>query len=55
MTATKRDMATATATMVVGDKEGKGNSGKSNGNGDEGGWRATAIRAMATRVVGKQR
>jgi hypothetical protein len=34
-TATTRAMAMAT--RVVGNKEGNGNSGKSNGNGDKGG------------------
>ena len=33
--ATKRMMATAT--MVAGDKEGNGDGGKSNGDGNEGG------------------
>ncbi len=39
--------------MVVGDKEGNGNGGKSNGNGDKDGWRATATRAFATSEAGK--
>jgi hypothetical protein len=37
-TATKRMMATAT--MVAGNKEGNGNGGKSNGDGDKGGRQA---------------
>jgi hypothetical protein len=37
-TATKRMMATVT--MVAGDKEGNGDGGKSNGDGDEGGGEA---------------
>jgi hypothetical protein len=52
-TATKRAMTTATATTVVGNEESNDNCGKSNGDGNEGGWRATATRAIATRVAGK--
>ncbi len=37
-TATKR--AIAMATMVAGNKEGNGDAGKSNGDGDEGGRQA---------------
>jgi hypothetical protein len=48
-------MATATVMMVVGDKEGNGDIGKSNHDGDEGGCGATATRVIGTRVVGKQR
>ncbi len=48
MTAT-RAMAKVTAatwvmvmvTRLAGNKEGKGEGGKGNGEGDEGGWRAT--------------
>jgi hypothetical protein len=47
-------MAMGTVMTVVGDKEGNGNGGKSNGNSDEGGWQATAVRVIATRVAGKQ-
>ncbi len=54
-TATKRAMATATVMMVVGDEEGNGDGNKSNANGNKGGWGATAIRAIVTRVVGEQR
>ncbi len=43
------------ATAVVGGKEGKGNGGKIIGVANKGGWGATATRAMATRVAGKQR
>jgi hypothetical protein len=35
--------AMATATKVTGDKEGYGNGGKSNGDGNEGGGRALAL------------
>jgi hypothetical protein len=42
----------AMVTVVVGDKEDYGNGSKSNGNGNEGGWQATAMRAIATRVAG---
>jgi hypothetical protein len=42
----------ATATMVVGDKEGNDDGGKSIGDGNKGGWQATAMRAIATRVAG---
>jgi hypothetical protein len=42
--------AMASATRVASDKEGNGNGGKSDGN--EGGGRATATRAMVTE--GKQ-
>jgi hypothetical protein len=51
----KMVMVTAMVTKVVGDKEGNGNGAKSIGNGNEGGWRATAMRAMVTRVAGEQR
>ncbi len=40
-------MATTTTTKVAGDKEGNGNGGKSNGDGNEGGRQVTATRAMA--------
>jgi hypothetical protein len=50
---TKR--AIAMAMRVAGDKEGDGDSGKSNGDGNKGGRQMTAMRAMATRVVGEQR
>ncbi len=40
--------------MVVGDKEGNGDGGKSNGDGNEGGWQATAMRVIVTMVAGKQ-
>ncbi len=53
-TATKRAMGTATVMMVVGDKEGNDNSGKSNSNSNKIGWQATATRAIAMRVAGKQ-
>ncbi len=53
-TATNRVMAMATVMTVVGDKEGNGDGGKSNGNGDKSGWGATAMRAIGMRVVGKQ-
>jgi hypothetical protein len=46
--------AMATATMVVGNKEGNCDGGKSNGNSNEGGRQAIATRVMATRVVGEQ-
>jgi hypothetical protein len=36
-TATAMTWAMATATTLVGDKEGKCKGGKDNGNGDEGG------------------
>ncbi len=39
-------LAMASATRVACDEEGDGNGGKS--NGDEGGRRVTAMRAMAT-------
>jgi hypothetical protein len=51
VTAMKRAMATVM--VVVGSKEGKGNGGKIIGIGNEGGWQATATRAMATRVAGE--
>ncbi len=51
---TKRVMATAMVMTVVGDKEGNGDGSKSNGNSNKGGWQATAMRAIATRVAGKQ-
>jgi hypothetical protein len=44
----------AMAMRVVGNKEGHGNSGKSNGNGNKGGRQATAMRVMAMGVAGKQ-
>jgi hypothetical protein len=44
--ATKRAMATVTVMMVVGVKEGNGDSGKSNNDGNKGGWQATAMRAI---------
>ena len=37
-------------TMVAGNTEGNGDCGKSNGNGDEGGGRATAMRTKATKM-----
>jgi len=37
-------------TMVAGDTEGDDDCGKSNGNGDEGGGRATAMRTKATKM-----
>ncbi len=52
MTATKRVIVMAM--RVAGNKEGNGNGGKSNDNGAKGGGEATAMRAMATRVVGKR-
>jgi hypothetical protein len=52
--ATKRAMVTAMVMMVVGDEEGNGSGSKSNGNGNKGGWGATAMRAIAMRVAGKQ-
>jgi hypothetical protein len=39
-------MVSATATMVACNKEGDGNSSKSNDN--KGDWQATAMRAMGT-------
>jgi hypothetical protein len=45
----------ATATTVVGDKEGNGNGGKSNCNGNKGGWQATATRVIARRVAGNDK
>jgi hypothetical protein len=50
-TATKR--ATATATEVVGGKMDQGNSGKIVGVSNNGGWRATATKAISMRVAGK--
>ncbi len=49
----------ATVMRVAGNKEDNGDSGKSDGNGDKGGRRATAtatkrVMVMATRVGGKQ-
>ncbi len=44
----------AMATTVVGNKEGNVDNSKSNGDGDKGGWQATAMRAMVMRVVGKR-
>jgi hypothetical protein len=52
--ATKRAMATATVMTVVRDKEGNGDGSKNNGNNNKGGWQATAMRAIATRVASKQ-
>ncbi len=49
-TATKR----ALIRMVVGNKKGNGDSSKSGGNSNKGGWQATATRVMATRVVGER-
>ncbi len=40
--------ARAMATMVAGDEEGDGEIGKSDGNGDKSGRRATAKRAKVT-------
>ncbi len=48
-------MAMTTVMTVVGNKEGNGDGGKSNGDGNKGGWQATAMRAIATRVAGEQR
>jgi hypothetical protein len=53
--ATKGAMATVMVTMVVGNEAGNGNSGKSDGDGNKGGWQAAATRAIAMRVVGKGR
>jgi hypothetical protein len=39
--------AMVTATRVVGNKEGNGNGGKSDGYSDKGGRRGTATRVMA--------
>ncbi len=50
---TKRAMATVMVMMVVCDKEGNGDGSKSDGDGNEGGWQATAMRAIATTVAGK--
>jgi hypothetical protein len=49
-----------TAMRVVGDEEGNGDGGKSNGNGDQGGGQETEmatkrVMVKATRVAGKQR
>ncbi len=41
----------ATVTRVAGDKTGNGNGGKSDGNSDKVGGRATASRAMASAMV----
>ncbi len=45
-----------TATRVAGNKEGNGDSGKSDGIGNKGGGQVTAMRAMAmaTMAAGKQ-
>ncbi len=51
--ATKGVMARATVITVVGDKEGNGGGSKSDGAGNKGCRRATAMRAIATRVAGK--
>jgi hypothetical protein len=51
--ATKKAMATAM--RLAGNKEENRDVGKSNGNRVEGGGRATATKAMATRVVAEQR
>ncbi len=51
----KRAMTMATMITVVGNKEGDGDDGKSNGNGDEGGWRAKSTRAITTRVARERR
>jgi hypothetical protein len=48
--ATKRAMATT----VVDDKKGNGDGSKSSVNCNKGGWKATAMRAMAMRVAGEQ-
>ncbi len=50
---TKRAMAMAM--WVVGNKEGYGDGGKSNGNSVEGGGQSTATRAMVTRVAAERR
>jgi hypothetical protein len=47
---TKRAMVMAM--RVVGNKEGNGDSNKSNGNGVKGGGQVTATWVMTTRVVG---
>jgi hypothetical protein len=51
--ATKRAMATAM--RVAGNKEGNGDSGKSNGNCNKGGRQETGTRAMAIRVTDERR
>ncbi len=51
----KRTMTTAMATTVVGNYEGYGDGGKSDGKVDEGGWQATGTGAMVMRVAGKGR
>jgi hypothetical protein len=45
----KRSMATAM--MVAGNETSNGNGGKSDGNGDKVGGKATAFRAMASATV----
>jgi hypothetical protein len=45
-TLTKRGMVTATATMVVGHKEGNDDGDKSNGNGKEGGSQGVCVRYL---------
>jgi hypothetical protein len=44
--------ARAMVTMVAGNTEGNGDCGKSNGNGDEGGGRATAMRNKSNKNEG---
>jgi hypothetical protein len=47
--------AIMTATRVVSNDDGDGNSGKSNGDGDKGvGWAKTRAMAVATNVVAKR-
>ncbi len=43
VTAMAMKRAMATATRVVGDEEGNGNGGKSNGDGNKGGRRALTL------------
>ncbi len=50
--ASKRAMVTAM--RVAGNKEGNEDGGKSNGNGVEGGRRATTKRMMVTRVAAER-
>ncbi len=51
-TVTKRAMVTAMGMTVLGNEVGNGTCSKSNGDIDKGDWRATAMRAIATRVAG---
>jgi hypothetical protein len=43
------------AMRVVGNKEGNGRGGMSDGNGVKGCKKSTALRGMATKVVAEQR